>query len=143
MQLPLGAEVLRRFGPLVLVLCLSACAGAHRVPTSGGPGRATYSETGLASWYGKEHQGRRTANGEPFDMRAMTAAHRSLPFETVVRVTNLNTGKTVKVRINDRGPFLKGRIIDLSAAAARSLGIASDGVAPIRIEAFASDQSGT
>jgi len=70
----------------------------------------------------------------------MTAAHRTLPFQTVVRVTDLETGRMVKVRINDRGPFVKGRIIDLSERAARALGIAQDGVAKVRVEAFDSDQ---
>lgn len=73
-------------------------------------------------------------------MRAMTAAHRTLPFDTIVRVTNLDNGRAVKVRINDRGPFVKGRIIDLSAKAARELNITEDGVAKVRVEAFASDQ---
>jgi len=81
-----------------------------------------------------------TANGEKFDRRAMTAAHRTLPFDTVVRVTNLDTGKTVKVRINDRGPYGGGRIIDVSSAAAVRLEMVEDGTAQVRIEAFASDQ---
>lgn len=87
---------------------------------------------GVASYYGKEFHGRKTANGERFDMNAMTAAHRSLPFGTVVRVTNLKNGRSVKVRINDRGPFVAGRDIDLSRAAAKAIDLLS--VGPVRIE---------
>ncbi|MCI0371484.1 MAG: septal ring lytic transglycosylase RlpA family protein [candidate division NC10 bacterium] len=91
-------------------------------------------EVGLASWYGREHHGKRTASGEPFDMGALTAAHRSLPFGTWVRVTHLTTGQTVTVRINDRGPWVGGRVIDLSRRAAQTLGILGDGVARVRLE---------
>lgn len=87
---------------------------------------------GVASYYGKEFHGRKTANGERFDMNAMTAAHRTLPFGTVVRVTNVKNGKSVKVRINDRGPFVAGRDIDLSYAAAKAIDMLS--VGPVRIE---------
>jgi rare lipoprotein A len=80
------------------------------------------------------------ANGVAFDMRAMTAAHRSIAFGTVVRVTNLENGRTIKVQIEDRGPFVDGRIIDLSANAGRMLGITRQGVAQVRVEVFASDQ---
>jgi len=79
-------------------------------------------ETGRASWYGELHHGRPTANGERFDMNALTAAHRTLPFGTNVRVTNNKNGRSVIVTINDRGPFVRGRIIDVSPAAARVLG---------------------
>lgn len=90
-------------------------------------------EEGIASWYGKKYHGRRTSSGERYDMHAMTAAHPSLPFGTVVRVTNLRNGKAVQVTINDRGPFLKGRVIDLSYAAAKELGMVRDGVVPVRV----------
>src|SRR5262245_26427458 len=76
--------------------------------------RHNHAETGRASWYGKAHQGKLTASGEKFDMHALTAAHRTLPFGTVVRVKNVKSGKSVNVRINDRGPFRKDRIIDVS-----------------------------
>lgn len=89
---------------------------------------------GLASWYGPGFQGRKTASGERFNQNEMTAAHRSLPFGTKVRVTNRNNGRSVVVRINDRGPFIGGRVIDVSAAAARSLGMVSSGVAPVTVE---------
>lgn len=88
--------------------------------------------TGIASFYGKEFHGRKTASGETFDMNAVTAAHRTLPFGTQVRVTHLDSGRSVTVRINDRGPFVKGRIIDLSQAAARAIGL--DGVGQVRLE---------
>ncbi len=93
--------------------------------------------SGLASWYGQAFHGRRTASGEPFDMHALTAAHRTLPFGTQVRVRHAATGREVVVRINDRGPFAKGRVIDLSHAAARVLGIERQGVA--RVQLFAMD----
>jgi len=96
-------------------------------------------EQGIASFYGKAHQGKRTAAGERFNMADFTAAHRTLRFGTMVRVTNLRNGKSVKVRINDRGPHIKGRVIDLSVAAARALGV-RDGLARVLVEAFPSDQ---
>ena len=96
-------------------------------------------QEGIASFYGKAHQGKPTATGEHFNRADLTAAHPSLPFGTVVRVTNLHNGMMVKVRINDRGPHVKGRVIDLSTAAARAVGI-WDGLARVQIEAFASDQ---
>jgi rare lipoprotein A len=92
-----------------------------------------HEEVGRASYYGKKFQGRRTASGERYDMRALTAAHPRLPFGTVVTVTNMKNGRSVKVRINDRGPFIKGRIIDLSYAAARKLAMLSKGVARVRV----------
>ncbi len=102
---------------------------------SGRPPPAGYSDAtiGEASWYGIEERGRPTANGEPMDPEGMTAAHRTLPFHTVVRVTDLATGRAVEVRINDRGPFIRGRIIDLSHRAARELGIAEKGVARVML----------
>ena len=92
------------------------------------------SQEGLASWYGSKFQGRRTASGETFDTRQFTAAHQSLPFGTMVLVTNLENGKSTVVRINDRGPFVEGRIIDLSMAAASAIGLTGKGVVPVRIE---------
>lgn len=90
--------------------------------------------SGIASWYGPGFHGNRSASGEVFNQNAMTAAHRSLPFGTQVRVTNLRTGRSVVVRINDRGPFSRGRVIDLSAAAARVIGLLSSGTAPVRLD---------
>ena len=86
---------------------------------------------GLASWYGKAFQGRRTASGERFDMHAFTAAHKTLPFGTLVRVKNVRTGKEVVVRINDRGPYVNKRLIDLSQAASFALGLKNQGVARV------------
>ncbi len=89
---------------------------------------------GKASWYGDKEHGNRAASGEVFDRYAYTAAHKELPFDTVVRVTNLDNGKRVKVRINDRGPHVKGRVIDLSYAAAKSIGLVRSGVADVKVE---------
>ncbi|NNE49195.1 MAG: septal ring lytic transglycosylase RlpA family protein [Altererythrobacter sp.] len=94
--------------------------------------------TGHASYYGRRFHGRLTANGERFDMRAMTAAHKTLPFGSVVRVTNRRNGRSVVVRINDRGPFVRGRTIDLSRAAAEEIGLVKTGVGEVRIELLAS-----
>ena len=90
--------------------------------------------TGLASWYGARHHGKRTASGEIFDQNKFTAAHRTLPWGSIVRVIKIDNGKSVEVRINDRGPFTKGRIIDLSRAAARAVGMVESGVSPVRME---------
>jgi len=98
------------------------------------PAPAGYSEEGNASWYGLPFNGRRASNGEIYDMNKLTAAHRTLPFETVVRVTNLNNCKTTTVRITDRGPFVDNRIIDLSQAAAREIESIGPGVVPVRLE---------
>jgi rare lipoprotein A len=89
---------------------------------------------GMASWYGPGFHGRRTANGERYNQNGYTAAHKSLPFGTRVRVTNLRNGQSVMVRINDRGPFIRGRVIDLSAVAARAIGVHSSGIAPVQLE---------
>jgi rare lipoprotein A len=93
-----------------------------------------YRETGIAAWYGKELHGKLTANGDVFDMYGLSAAHRTLPLGTLVRVTNLDNFKSITVRINDRGPFLKGRFLDLSYGAAKELGFVSQGTARVRIE---------
>lgn len=90
--------------------------------------------TGVASYYGPGFHGKKTANGERFNMNALTAAHRTLPFGTRVRVTNLDNGRSVVVRINDRGPFAKGRIIDLSKVAAKRIGMIQSGTARVRLE---------
>lgn len=96
--------------------------------------------SGIASWYGPGFHGNRSASGERYNQNAMTAAHRSLPFGTRVQVTNLNNGHSVIVRINDRGPYVRGRVIDLSAAAARVLGVMQTGVAPVRLDVLGSQQ---
>jgi len=96
-------------------------------------------QVGVASWYGPGFDGQRTASGEVYDQDAFTAAHPSLPFGTRVRVTNLDNGRTVEVRITDRGPFVEGRAIDLSRAAARVIGLLGTGVGPVRIEMIAAE----
>jgi rare lipoprotein A len=98
------------------------------------PAPPGYTEEGDASWYGVPFHGRRASNGEIYDMYKLTAAHRTLPFETMVRVTNLNNGKSTIVRITDRGPFVNNRIIDLSLAAAREVDSVGPGVVPVRAE---------
>jgi len=90
-----------------------------------------YYETGIASWYGPGFDGNYTANGEIYDMNGVSAAHKTLPFDTVVRVVELETGRSIVVRINDRGPFVEGRIIDLSKGAARELGIIDKGITKV------------
>jgi rare lipoprotein A len=105
--------------------------GAAATPN---PALSAYTEEGIASWYGVPFHGRRASNGEVYDMNKLTAAHRTLPFDTVVRVTNLSNGKITVVRITDRGPFVDNRIIDLSMAAAREIDSVGPGVVPVRLE---------
>jgi rare lipoprotein A len=93
-----------------------------------------YSETGIASWYGDQFHGKPTANGEPYDMNGLTAAHRTLPLPSVIRVTNLENGRAMTLRVNDRGPFAHGRIIDVSRRAAQLLGFEQQGTARVRVE---------
>jgi len=135
---------------LLLVLSLAVATGcAHRgarqpslrpaapAPTPTPvvePVEEGFTEKGIASWYGEPYHGRRTASGEIYDMHEMTAAHRTLAFGTMVKVNRRDTGADVLVRINDRGPFIEGRIIDLSFAAARNIGLDVDGVAPVKIK---------
>lgn len=121
---------------LATPLWLGACATRPQGEMAGGDNdrrKADGSEIerGIASWYGDRHHGRRTASGEVFDMNALTAAHKTLPFGTRVRVRHLATGLEVTVRINDRGPFTGGRIIDLSRAAAERIGLIRAGVSPV------------
>lgn len=98
---------------------------------------------GVASWYGPDFNGRPTSNGETYDMYAYTAAHKTLPMHTIVRVTHLDNGKKVVVRINDRGPFVKGRIIDLSKAAAYAIDMTQKGTAPVKIEVLGFNENPT
>ena len=96
--------------------------------------KAKFASSGVASYYGPGFHGRRTANGETFNMHAMTAAHRTLPFGTLVKVTNLSNGKSTVVRVNDRGPYVGNRVIDLSVAAAKQIGSTHSGVAQVSLE---------
>lgn len=147
----------RRIGiGLILVLFMAGCASKPPTPPTsfppGGlrtqkpyqingvwyyplPSADGYVEEGLASWYGLEFHGKPTSCGEPYDMYAMTAAHKTLPLGTYVKVTNQRNRRSVILRINDRGPFVSGRIIDLSCKAAQELGSATPGLAPVRVEA--------
>jgi rare lipoprotein A len=126
--------------PLVLgVALLPSCS--HSIRTAA-PARIGSTETGTASWYGHPYHGRRTASGEIFDMERLTAAHKKLPFQTWVEVTNLNNGKQVRVRITDRGPFVHGRIIDLSLAAARDIDMIRAGTARVRLRVIRAPAAG-
>jgi rare lipoprotein A len=100
----------------------------------------SFTQVGLASWYGRDFHHKTTASGERYDMRDLTAAHRSLPLDTIVRVTNLDNNRSVVVRINDRGPFAQGRVIDVSRGAAELLDMTKTGVVPVRVEVFPADQ---
>jgi peptidoglycan lytic transglycosylase len=102
-----------------------------------------YKERGVASWYGKKFHGRKTSSGERYDMYQMTAAHKSLPLPTIVRVTNLNNGRSIVVRVNDRGPFVKNRIIDLSYSAAIELDMTREGTALVEVEALTAAKTQT
>jgi rare lipoprotein A len=141
-----------------LALSLAACGSApsgngERVPPGGGKGIYkvgqpyqidgtwyypaedwNYDETGIASWYGEQFHGKYTANGEVFDLNQVTAAHRTLPMPTVVRVTNLENGRSIEARVNDRGPYARGRIIDMSRRAAQLLGFEGQGTAKVRVQ---------
>ena len=115
---------------MAMVGLVAGCAGSR-----GQAGAPNWREQGLASWYGADFHGRRTANGERYNMYAMTAAHKTLPLGTQIVVINQQTGRRIRVRVNDRGPFVAGRIVDLSLAAARALGSAEAGVVPVTLEA--------
>jgi rare lipoprotein A len=135
--------VMRRFGtfqtkPLVTLACLLCWIGLSILAgcaSTAEPGAASDdAAVGIASYYADRFHGRRTASGELYDRNAMTAAHRRLPFGTRVRVINLENGQAVDVRINDRGPFVAGRVIDVSYAAARQLGMLKRGIVKVRVE---------
>jgi len=119
-----------------MVGLIAGCAGPR-----GRGGTPNWREQGLASWYGADFHGRRTANGERYNMYAMTAAHKTLPLGTPIVVINQQTGRRIRVRVNDRGPFVAGRIVDLSLAAARALGSAEAGVVPVTLEAVLPDSA--
>ncbi len=123
---------------ILLGVALLTTSGAKAQPLPGGSGPSGPSggvfERGVASWYGPGFNGKLTASGEVFDQRAFTAAHKTLPHGTVVLVTDEDTGRTVTVKINDRGPFKPGRVIDLSERAAEELGSKEKGLAQVRLE---------
>jgi rare lipoprotein A len=132
--------VIPRAFPVALALplaifVLSSCARKHHVAASTAPPPQIRSgETGLASWYGHPYHGRAASNGEIYDMEKLTAAHRTLPFGTMVHVTNLANNKSVDVRIIDRGPFIEGRVIDLSHAAAQVIDLIGPGIGQVRLD---------
>lgn len=130
------SRALARASILALTVLVAACAAQRPAPSPPAPAAVepTFRQEGIASWYGTAHHGRPTANGETYDMKAATAAHRTLPFGVIVRVTNLENGRSTLVRINDRGPYVKGRIIDLSEGAARAIGMRQRGTARVRVE---------
>jgi rare lipoprotein A len=142
--MPIGLSESENRGPkfevlifLMFAALLAGCAHRGRVPEPTVPAEPVKPgtvEKGIASWYGEPYHGRRTASGEIYDMYRMTGAHRTLPFDSVVRVTRRDTGQRVEVRINDRGPFIEGRIIDLSYSAAQRIGLDIDGIAPVKVE---------
>lgn len=122
---------------VVAGVLISGCGRKRRVKTPPPPTISPTigsTETGIASWYGYPYHGRAAANGEIYDMEKLTAAHRTLPFNTWVRVYNLDNSKTVDVRVTDRGPFVDGRIIDLSHAAAQDIAMIGPGIARVRLE---------
>jgi rare lipoprotein A len=122
-------------------LLFSAGCGSSLPRSSATGGESADHSEGIASYYAEEFNGRQTASGEVYDMEGLTAAHPTLPFNTRVRVTNLDNGKSVVVRINDRGPFKKGRILDLSYRAARLIGLIPEGTAPVRMEVLPAGQT--
>jgi len=126
-QLPDGAGGMHKTGKPYQV------AGRWYTPVQS---EGRYDQTGIASWYGKKFHGLRTANGEIYDMHALSAAHKTLPLPTLMRVTNLENGRSITVRVNDRGPFVKDRLIDLSYAAATELGYARAGTAHVRVQSL-------
>src|SRR5271165_445629 len=121
-------------GALLLSGCAHKKKHARRVPLPPSAVKPGYREDGIASWYGHPYHGRPAADGEIYDMEKMVAAHRTLPFDTWVRVYDLDNSKSVEVRIIDRGPFVDGRIIDLSHAAARAIDMVGPGLANVRLE---------
>ncbi len=120
----------RLLGACALLSLLAGCASTDIIDPHG------YDQTGVASYYGAKHHGKRTASGEAFNQNSLTAAHRQLPFGTRVKVTNLKNDESVVVRINDRGPHTRGRLIDVSREAAKQLGMLSSGTARVRVQAL-------
>ncbi len=122
-----------RWASLLALICAVSSGCARRPRAARPPVRVGWTQTGIASWYGYPYHGRCTASGEVYDMHGFTAAHRTLPFDTWVRVKNLRNGLQTEVRINDRGPFVRGRIIDLSRAAAEAIDMIGPGTARVRL----------
>lgn len=129
----------RLLGGIAVVLLVHVSCARQPVRHPGAEGKEIGHEEGIASWYGRRFRGRKTASGRRFNPKELTAAHRTLPFGTKVKVTNLENDKDVEVTINDRGPFVRNRIIDLSQAAAHRIGMSGAGVARVRIEVLDGD----
>lgn len=124
----------RTSGKIVLLALLCSLAACSMLPPGVDEKWIGFTESGQASFYADQHQNRKTASGEPYKHQSKTAAHKKLPFGSNVKVTNLKTGKSVVVKINDRGPFVKGRIIDLSKSAFSAIGSTSSGLIKVKIE---------
>ena len=131
-----GLGITKIFGFIILIASITGCGAVHNSTIL----EINDVQFGLASWYGKELQGRTTSSGEKYDMNDYTAAHRSLPFGTLVKVTNIKNGRSAIVRINDRGPKKLERKIDLSYAAAEKIGMVNDGTARVRIDVLDEDE---
>ena len=125
---------------LMAVLGVAGCDQPHKAPAPKAAEHPFFSETGAGSFYSNRLVGKKTASGGRFTQDGLTAAHQSLPFGTIVKVTNMENGLSIKVAIDDRGPYAQGRVIDLSSAAAEALGIQEDGTATVKLEAFKADQ---
>ncbi len=122
-----------------LLGCMTSAPAYRSSGVSAGTGVAGFVQVGTASYYGRAFHGKTTASGETFDMYAMTCAHRTLPLGTLLRVENLDNGRTVTVRVNDRGPYVEGRIVDLSYGAAERLGMLETGTARVRLTSLGSE----
>jgi rare lipoprotein A len=127
---------------VAIALLVSGCAKKKKTAAPPPAPKVGAEETGIASWYGKPYHGRASASGEIYDMEKLTAAHRTLPFGSVVRVHNLDNDHEVEVRINDRGPFVEGRVIDLSHAAARDIAMIGPGIAKVRLRILVLPEAG-
>ena len=143
-QCPLDGAARVRFAPLPRFRPTSRAEAqslSSAEPITTGPDAGSFEQKGKASWYGRMFHGRKTASGEKFNMNAMTAAHRTLPLASWVRVTNKSNHKTVVVKINDRGPYVRGRVIDLSYAAAAVLGMRGAGTQKVKIEGLTQQEA--
>jgi rare lipoprotein A len=120
-------------GLAVCALVMAGCASSKSARPATAPPAPGTRIVGFASWYGSRHQGHATASGEAYDMNKLTAAHRTMPFGTRLRVTNIENGRSVVVRVNDRGPWVNDRVLDVSLAAAKALGMVGDGVTKVEV----------
>ena len=133
-QVPPASPAATAPAPVAAPAAAPVSVPAVSVPAPVTKPKEIYRETGTAAWYGKDLHGKKTASGEVFDMNGLSAAHRTLPLGTVIHVTNLDNSKSIQVKINDRGPFIKSRFLDLSYGAAKALGFVAQGTARVKIE---------